>query len=318
MCDLVKDYKYIHFSNKKLPYFCSILKFKSIFMTKIKGTLIPIGGNEDKGLEANEMYTLEFIDEGILYHVVKESGGTDAKIVVIPTASSIPVEVGENYIEAFNTLGCKNVQVLNIKSKKDSEKSEFIEAIKNANCIMFSGGDQSKITKRIGGTTIHNILLDRYQNEEGFVIAGTSAGAMAMTHEMIAGGSPREAFVKGAVTMFKGLSLIPELMIDTHFIQRGRFGRVSEAVAKFPHLLGIGLAEDTGLIIKNGNDFTVIGSGMAIIFDGSELTHNNEKLLKEGTPMTMTHLIVHVLSNGDQYDIKNRKVSVLPIEASFI
>ena len=287
-------------------------------MHKIKGTLIPIGGNEDKGLEANEMYPLEFIDKGILYHVVKEAGGTDANIVVIPTASSVPVEVGENYTEAFTTLGCKNVTVLNIKTKIDAEKPESIEIIKNANCIMFSGGDQSKITNRIGGTTIHKIILDRYQNEDGFVIAGTSAGAMAMTNEMIAGGSPREAFVKGAVTMYNGLSLIPELMIDTHFIQRGRFGRVSEAVAKFPSLLGIGLAEDTGIIIKNGNDCTIIGSGMAIIFDGSELAHNNEKLLEEGTPMTMTHMIVHVLSNGDQYDIRNRTVSVLPIEANFI
>ena len=294
------------------------LKNKILFMNKIKGTLIPIGGNEDKGFETDEKHTLEFIDEGILYHVVKEAGGVNAKIVVIPTASSIPVEVGENYMEAFTTLGCKNVHILNIKSKKDSEKDTSIELIKTANCIMFSGGDQSKITNRIGGTTIHEILLDRYQNDEGFVIAGTSAGAMAMTNEMIAGGSPKEAFIKGAVTMYNGLSLIPEIMIDTHFIQRGRFGRVSEAVAKFPSLLGIGLAEDTGMIIKNGNNCTVIGSGMAIVFDGSELTHNNEKLLKEGTPMTMTHLIVHVLSNGDQYDIKNRKVSVLPIEAPFI
>ena len=287
-------------------------------MSKVKGTLIPIGGNEDKGFETDEKHTLEFIDEGILYHVVKEAGGVDAKIVVVPTASSIPDEVGKNYLEAFKTLGCKNVHILNIGSKKDSEKEGSIKLVKNANCIMFSGGDQSKITNRIGDTTIHKILLERYQNDEGFVIAGTSAGAMAMTNEMIAGGSPREAFIKGAVTMYKGLSLIPELMIDTHFIQRGRFGRVSEAVAKFPNLLGIGLAEDTGMIIKNGNNCTVIGSGMAIVFDGSELTHNNEKLLKEGTPMTMTHMIVHVLSNGDQYDIKNRKVNVLPIEASFI
>lgn len=284
----------------------------------VKGTLIPIGGNEDKGFETDEKHTLEFIEEGILYHVVKEAGGINANIVVIPTASSIPNEVGEKYLEAFTILGCKNVTILHIKSKKDSEKSESIEIIKKANCVMFSGGDQSKIVKRIGDTTIHEILLERYKNEEGFVIAGTSAGAMSMTNEMIAGGSSREAFIKGAVTMYKGLSLIPELMIDTHFIQRGRFGRVSEAVAKFPNLLGIGLAEDTAMIIKNGNDCTVIGSGMAIVFDGSELTHNNEKLLEEGTPMTMTHLIVHVLSNGDQYDIKNRKVKVLPIEADFI
>ena len=292
--------------------------FESSYMKAIKGTLIPIGGNEDKGMGNDEKHTLEFIDEGILYHVVKEAGGEDANIVVIPTASSIPKEVGENYMTAFTTLGCKNVTVLNIKSKKDSEKEASIQLIKEANCIMFSGGDQSKITNRIGGTTIHRILKERYNNETGFVIAGTSAGAMAMTNEMIAGGSPREAFIKGAVTMYSGLGLIPELIIDTHFIQRGRFGRVSEAVAKFPNLLGFGLAEDTGMIIKNGNECTVIGSGMVIIFDGHKLTHNNEKVLDEGTPMTIANLTVHVLSNGDQYDISKRLVRVLPIEAPFI
>ena len=287
-------------------------------MTMIKGTLIPIGGNEDKGIEESEQYTLEFIDDGILFHVVEEAGGIDAKIVVIPTASRIPMEVGENYVEAFTTLGCKNVTVLDIRSKKDSEKKGSIKLIKEANCVMFSGGDQSKITNKIGGTTIHKILSDRYKNEEGFVIAGTSAGAMAMANEMIAGGSASEAFIKGAVTMYKGLNLIPELIIDTHFIKRGRFGRQSEAVAKHPNLIGLGLAEDTGMIIKNGNDCTVIGSGMVIVFDGSKLTHNNEKILEDGTPMTMANLAVHVLSNGDMYDIKNRKVAVLPIEAPFI
>lgn len=287
-------------------------------MQRIKGTLIPIGGNEDKGIETNEMYSLEFIDEGILYHVVKEAGGVNAHIVVIPTASSIPVEVGENYLTAFATLGCKNVTVLDIRSKEDSETKHAIALIKNANCIMFSGGDQSKITDKIGGTTIHTILMDRYQNEEGFVIAGTSAGAMAMANEMIAGGSASESFIKGAVKMYRGLGLIPELIIDTHFVRRGRFGRISEAVAKFPHLTGIGLAEDTGMIIKNGNDCTVIGSGMVIVFDGSTFTHNNEKILEEGTPMTVSNLTVHVLSNSDTYSIKDRKVTVLPIEAPFI
>ncbi|MFD2822255.1 cyanophycinase [Lacinutrix iliipiscaria] len=287
-------------------------------MQLVKGTLIPIGGNEDKGIEENEQYSLEFIDEGILYHVVKEAGGVHAKIVVVPTASSIPDEVSENYKEAFSTLGCTNVHVLDIRSKEDSEKQDSIDLVKSANCLMFSGGDQSKITNKIGGTTIHKILLDRYKNEAGFVIAGTSAGAMAMTNEMIAGGSPTEAFIKGAVKMYHGLSLIPGLIIDTHFIKRGRFGRQSEAVAKHPNLIGFGLAEDTGMIIKNGNDCTVIGSGMVIVFDGSNLTHNNEKLLEKGTPMTMANLTVHVLSNGDQYNIKTRNVTVLPIEAPFI
>ena len=284
----------------------------------IKGTLIPIGGNEDKGVEENEQYTQEFISEGILFHVVEEAGGIDANIVVIPTASRVPIEVGENYMNAFTSLGCKNVTVLDIRSATDSEKEASIKIIKEANCVMFSGGDQSKITNKIGGTTLHEILTDRYKNEENFVIAGTSAGAMAMANEMIAGGSASEAFIKGAVSMYKGLNLIPELIIDTHFIRRGRFGRQSEAVAKHPNLIGLGLAEDTGMIIKNGSDSTVIGSGMVIVFDGSKLTHNNEKILKEGTPMTMADLTIHVLSNGDKYDIKNRKVSVLPIKSHFI
>ena len=287
-------------------------------MEQMKGTLIPIGGNEDKGIAVDEVYPLDFIDDGILYHVVKEAGGTKSSIVIIPTASSITVEVGDSYFKAFAALGCEKISILDIRSKQDSEKKSSIDLIKNADCVMFSGGNQSKITDKIGGTTIHEILLDRYKNDEDFVIAGTSAGAMAMANEMISGGSASEAFFKGAVTMYKGLGLIPELIIDTHFIKRGRFGRQAEAVAKFPSLIGIGLAEDTGMIIKNGKDCTVIGSGMAIVFDGSTLTHNNEQILQEATPMSLVNLKVHVLSNSDQFDLKNRIVKVLPIEAPFI
>lgn len=286
-------------------------------MKLIKGTLIPIGGNEDKGYNDDDYNKIDYIEEGILSHVVREAGGINANIVVIPTASSIPVEVGKNYIEAFKTLGCENVTVLDIRSQEDSEKPEAIALIENANCVMFSGGDQSKIAKKIGDTTIHHILLDRFKNEKGFVIAGTSAGAMAMANEMIIGGSASEAFVKGAVKMDKGLGLIPKLTIDTHFIRRGRFGRLAEAVAKYPKLIGIGLAEDTGLIIKN-NIIEVIGSGMVIVFDPRKLKHNNEKVLKAGTPMSLTNLKTHVLANGDRFNVKKKKVKVLPVEAPFI
>jgi cyanophycinase len=286
--------------------------------TAAKGTLIPIGGNEDKGNQTDERYTLDYVGEGILFHVVEEAGGKDAHILVIPTASSIPIEVGDRYLSAFEKLGCTNVEVLNIRDRDDAKNPSFLQLVKSADCIMFSGGDQSEITKAIAGTAMHRILMDRYMHKEGFVIAGTSAGAMAMAEEMIAGGSATEAFIKGAVRMNKGLGLIPELIIDTHFIQRGRFGRQSEAVAKYPNMIGIGLAEDTGMIIKNGNDCTVIGSGMVIVFDGNGLIHNNEKVLKKGTPMTMTNLIVHVLSNGDFYNIKKKEVNVLPLEAEFI
>lgn len=283
----------------------------------IKGTLIPIGGNEDKGTEKREAYHLEFIEAGILARVVKESGGKDATIVVIPTASRIPTQVGKNYIEAFGKLGCQNVHIMDIRERWESEYEVNINLIQNAQCVMFSGGNQSSITKKIRETTIHKILLDRYQND-AIVIAGTSAGAMCMSEEMITGGSCKESFFKGAVDMNKGMGFIPDLIIDSHFIQRGRFGRLAEAVAKFPSLLGVGLAEDTGLVIKNCNTFEIIGSGMVILFDPNELRYNNEKILGVGQPMSLSNLKTHVLSNGDRFNIRKRKLKVLPLDSPFV
>jgi cyanophycinase len=284
---------------------------------RLQGTLIPIGGNEDKGLGKDEMHTLDFVEEGILSHVVKEGGGTDANIVIIPTASSIPIEVGENYLAAFRKLGCRNLAVMDIRERSEAFGQEYVDLVLNADIVMMSGGDQSRIANIIGGSPIHNIMMNRLINEEGFVLAGTSAGAMAMSTEMICGGSSTEALQKGSVRMMKGLNLIPQLIIDSHFIQRGRFGRLAEAVARFPHLMGVGLAEDTGIVVKNGNDCKVIGSGMVIMFDPSELTHNNSEILEVGTPMTIFNLKTHVLSNSDRFQIEQRKLEVLPIDAPF-
>ncbi len=284
-------------------------------MKQVKGTLIPIGGNEDKG--TNEYTGLDFIEEGILAHVVRHSGGTDAKILVIPTASSIPKKVGKNYLSAFNKLGCNNVSVVDIREPKQCDSQDLLQDFSNADCVMFSGGDQSRISSIIGDTKLHQLLSEKFINED-FVIAGTSAGAMAMANEMIAGGSSTEAMLKGAVKLSKGLSLVPELIIDTHFIRRGRFGRLAEAVAVFPDLVGIGLAEDTGLIIKNCNEFKVIGSGMVIVMDASSLTHNAHEQLEEGTPMSLSNLTTHILANGDQFTMNERTISILPIHEAFV
>lgn len=283
----------------------------------IKGILIPIGGNEDKGNGKDDAHTLDFIGAGILSHVVKQAGGVDAKIVVLPAASSIPEEVAQNYLDAFKKLGCTNVHVLQILERSDSDKLDSSEMIKNANCILFSGGDQSKITAKILGTPLHRLILNKYRNEP-FVIAGTSAGAMCMSHEMIAGGNATDSFRKGTVFMVKGMGFIPDLIIDSHFIRRGRFGRLTEAVAKFPNTVGVGLAEDTGLIIRKKKEFEVIGSGMAIVFDAREVTHNNQHILDEGTPMTLVDLRTHILSNGDRFELNTRKIKVLPIGAEHV
>lgn len=284
-------------------------------MMEYKGILIPIGGNEDKG--HHEHTDLDFIEDGILALIVNQCGGIGAHIVVIPTASSIPQEVGDNYLSAFKRLGCENVNVLDIRERADAEHEKSLSLVKQAACVMFSGGDQSRISSIIGGTALHDLLMKKFINEE-FVIAGTSAGAMAMSTDMIAGGSSTEAMLKGAVIMNKGLGLIPELIIDTHFIRRGRFGRLVEAVAMHPNLIGIGLAEDTGLIIKNCNEFQVIGSGMAILFDPSQLTHNAHSMLKKGTPLSISNLTTHVLANGDRFKFDDRVITVLPISDAFV
>lgn len=282
-----------------------------------KGILIPIGGNEDKGNGDNEMYTLEFIENGILRHIVRLAGGEHANIVIVPTASSIPDEVIENYQSAFEKLECTNIHILDIREREQSEEPQNIEMIRKADAVLFSGGDQSKITSKIGETSIHHLMLHKYMNEH-FIIAGTSAGAMCMSSRMITGGNTTESFRKGVVGMGDGMGFTPNLIIDSHFIQRGRFGRLTEAVAKYPKLIGIGLSEDTGLIIRNNNEFEVIGSGMAIIFDGRNLTHNNEEILKEGDPMTLTNMVTHILSNGDKFEISTRRISVLPIGAPLV
>ena len=284
-------------------------------MKRVNGTLIPIGGNEDKG--KSEINGLDFIAEGILSHVVNESGGVNVKIIVVPTASSIPRKVGRMYTEAFDQLGCTDVSVINLNDPIQCADPNILAQFEAASCVMFSGGDQSRISSVIGQTPLHALLIKKFR-EEKFVIAGTSAGAMAMANEMIAGGSSQEALLKGAVLMNKGLGLIPELVIDTHFIRRGRFGRLAEAVAIHPGLVGIGLAEDTGIVIKNGDDFKVIGSGMVVVMDARNLTHNAHAQLKVGTPMSMSNLTTHILANGDRFRLHDRSIAVLPIKEKFV
>lgn len=281
--------------------------------TGAKGTLIPIGGNEAKGADEDDGF--DFIEAGILSQVVNQSGGVDAKIVVFPTASSIPEEVGQNYLDAFGLLGCANVEVLNVKTREEAESKYVLDSVKECDGVMLTGGDQSRIIEIIGGTKLHFLLAKRYLNEE-IVIAGTSAGAMAMAHEMVAGGSATDSLVKGAVLMSKGLGLLPDFIIDTHFVQRGRYGRMAEAVATHPGLMGIGLAEDTGLIIKNHSQFEVIGSGMVLLFDPSQLTHNRHEELKLGTPMSVSNLITHILAAGDQFSFEDRKIEIYAIDKS--
>ncbi len=275
-----------------------------------RGKLIAIGGNEDKGSapeggHRDKVFRNDFIEAGILRRVVNEIGGKNKQLAVITSASSIPEEVGRNYVEAFGKLGLENVDVLDIRDRKDVTP-EMTEKLRRADGVMISGGNQLRLTSIFGGTIFLEVMKARYQNEEGFVIAGTSAGAMCMSNTMIYQGHSSTGLFKGEVKMTTGLALVSDVIIDSHFVARGRFSRLTQAVAANPTAIGIGLGEDTGVVISQGDHLEIIGSGQVIIFDGHEMKHTNIADVEEGRPISIEHMIVHIISKGYFYNVKKR------------
>ncbi|MBK7668914.1 MAG: cyanophycinase [Sphingobacteriaceae bacterium] len=278
-----------------------------------KGKLIIIGGSVDKGSfsESPEDLTrkLKFFEEGILNKIIRVSAKNNlSRIEIITTASSIPVEVGEEYVNAFKNLDVLNVGVLNIKTRDEANSPENIERLKKADVVMFTGGDQLRLTSIFGGTTFHHLLLEKYENED-FVISGTSAGAAASSNNMIYQGSSHGALLKGEVKITGGLGFINNVIIDTHFVQRGRIGRLMYACASNPINLGIGLGEDTGLLITDGHVMEAIGSGLIILVDGTHMRNTNMTDVEMGEPVSIENLIVHVMSIHDHFDLKTKKTN---------
>ena len=275
------------------------------------GKLIAVGGNEDKGTYPNpktrRKYYLNFFELGILKRIVLETGKLDPHIEVITTASMIPEEVGPVYTGSFAMLNCLNVGIMDIRTPEDARRPEFLERLLAADVVMFSGGNQSRLREMFGETDFLDRMTKRYYAEPNFVIAGTSAGAMAMSQHMIRGGSVPDALLKGAVKMGSGLGLLPAAIIDSHFVKRGRFGRLIEAVALYPKLIGIGLGEDTGVLITEGKLVETIGSNLVIIFDGYNIRHNNAAAAKKGTVLSIENVTMHILAKGNVYDMRERK-----------
>lgn len=276
-----------------------------------KGKLIAIGGAEDKGtnLETGEIQrnNLNFFELGILKRLVKEVGGTDKRIEVITTASMIPVEVGDNYLDAFGKIGCSNVGLMNIRSRTDAMEDAFVERLRVCDGVMFSGGNQLRLTSTFGGTEFYKLLIKRYHEESGFLIGGTSAGAMAMSNTMIYEGNATKAHLKGEVKITTGLALMDNVIFDSHFEKRGRFGRLAQAVAANPSCIGIGLGEDTGMLITEGNKMEAIGSGLVMIIDGHDIRFSNIADIPDGNPISIENLKVHFCENGNGYNINERK-----------
>jgi cyanophycinase len=279
-------------------------------MTIPVGKLIAIGGAEDKGtdLEKGEIHrnNLNFFELGILRRIVEESGGSDARIEVITTASTIPHEVGDNYLNAFGRIGCTNIGVMHIRRREDALNPEYLERIRKCDGVMFSGGNQMRLSAIFGGTNFLDTIHRRYREEE-FVISGTSAGAMAMSNTMIYEGNASKAHLKGEVKITTGLRFMENVIFDSHFEKRGRFVRLAQAVASNPSCLGIGLGEDTGMLVTEGNRMEAIGSGLVIIIDGYDIRHSNIADIPEGNPVSIENLKVHFCEKGNGFLVNERK-----------
>ncbi|MDZ7848154.1 MAG: cyanophycinase [Owenweeksia sp.] len=278
-------------------------------MKKPKGILIAIGGAVDKGtgleLENAENLNAEFLEIGILKRMLEELPGPTKRIEVITTASMIPEETGQHYLDAFERLQNDNVGVIHIREREDTMNDEYRQRIAEAEGVLFTGGNQLRLTTIFGGTALLELMLSRYRSEH-FVVAGTSAGAMAMSTNMIYGGSSTEALLKGEVKQSRGFGFIDHVTFDSHFIKRGRFGRLCQAIAKNPANVGIGLGEDTGLLIKEGDHMEAIGSGLVTIVEGNHITYTNIAEIKDGEPISIENLSVHILSKGHTYILSER------------
>ena len=275
-----------------------------------KGKLIAIGGAEDKGteLENGEVRSnLNFFERGILRRIVQEAGGSLSRIEVITTASMIPYEVGDKYMDSFGKIGSTNVGVMHIRNRTDVANEEYLKRIQECNAVMFTGGNQLRLSSIFGGTQLLNILLKRLSEEENFLIAGTSAGAMAMSNTMIYEGNASQAHLKGEVKITTGLGFMDDVIFDSHFEKRGRFGRLAQAVAGNPSCIGIGLGEDTGMLITGSNKMEAIGSGLVIIVDGHDIRHSNIADIPDGCPISIENIKVHFCEKGNGYLVNERQ-----------
>ena len=254
-----------------------------------------VGGNEDKEHDLH-----------VLREIVGLIDGKDPHIEIITTASTIPNKLGNMYIQAFKKIGVSNAGLLHIRKREHADDEEFVKRVEKANAIFFTGGDQLKITSILGGSKVLRPIINKY-HEECSVIAGTSAGATAMPDTMIYGGESAEALLKGNVQMTGGVGLVKKVVIDSHFIKRGRFSRLMAIIASNPGYIGLGLGEDSGVIIRNGHILEAIGNGLVVIFDGRNINYSNVSHIGNGGAIAVEGVTVHTMVDGHGYDTIERK-----------
>lgn len=270
--------------------------FEKITSTIVpKGLLVAVGGSEDK---EHDLF--------VLRKIVSLHKNRATHIEVITTASEKPEETGKMYQRAFDKINGTTVQFMHIRTREQAEDEQYIQRLKKCHIIFFSGGDQLRITSTLGGTVLLKTIVNKYYTED-CIVAGTSAGATAMSQTMIYDGESSEALSKGSVNVTAGIGLIQNVVIDSHFIKRGRFSRLMEVITSNPGYTGIGLGEDTGIIIKKGSLIEAIGNGLVVVFDGKHIRYSNISSIKNGEAIAVENMRVHTLVNGYGYDLLNGK-----------
>ncbi len=260
-----------------------------------RGWIVPIGGAENKEN-----------DRRILARFVEVSGGAGADIVVIPTASRLH-ETGPRYEQLFRDIGASRVTVMDFDTRRDCHEPGRLERLGEASGVFFTGGNQLRLTTLLGGTPVAKLI--RARNAQGVTVGGTSAGASILSEHMIAFGDDGSSAISGSVRLAPGLGLTNRFVIDQHFRQRDRLGRLLTALAYNPFAVGIGLDEDTAAFIGPDNALEVEGSGAVTVVDAAEVAFTSMDLVDEGQPICMLGLKLHLLVAGATFNLHTRVAS---------
>lgn len=256
-----------------------------------KGTLVIIGGREDR--EGKKT---------VLKEVARRVG--EGRLVIMTVASHNPEGYFDEYERAFQDLGVKDLKEFYLETRKEASSKKVQEVFEGATGVFFSGGDQLRITSQVGDTPVMRRVVQIYR--AGGVIGGTSAGAAAMSETMLVKGTSRESHRIGDLHMAPGLGLIQDVIIDQHFMERGRMGRLLGAIAQNPRMLGIGIDEDTGIVVSGQDEFRVVGNGAVYVVDGEQVSYSNIADEEEDRALSLFGVQLHVLSHADTFDLRRR------------
>ena len=256
-----------------------------------KNAILVIGGAEDK-VHGKE----------ILQTFFQLSGGTDARIAIVPCASREPILIGERYYRLFDDMGAKEIKVLDVRDRSGADDSNYRNFVEDCTGVFLTGGDQLRLCGLLADTPLMNRIVERSQKGE-ISLAGTSAGAAIMGHDMISGGSSAECPNRALVDMAKGLDIIPGVLVDQHFYNRNRLARLLSAVCAHPNLLGVGIDEDTCAMFDSDGFIQVIGKGSVTIVDARGMSYSNQDRVHGSDPLSMHNLKLHILGYGNRYDL---------------